>query len=251
MIRSIYEGEIIGDPVYTGLSYGGVEVFNATDDFSKADHPGLRAIRIGPAGEFILASELTDPYEISVTSGGLSNGQPIGMITPYGGSSAPDGWLICDGSAVSRTTYADLFDAIGTTFGSGDGSTTFNLPDLRQRFPAGAQASTSFDPGETGGASTHDHALSSLGWAKILISALGGANGVYMRRIATTPYTQTLKYIGNNAGIGTTVDTTQTGVGAELGGATDSASNLPPYLATNFLILAGTGAPPVAVELWY
>ena len=60
-----------------------------------------------------------------------------GTIIPYGGSSAPTGFLLCDGSAVSRTTYSTLFGVIGTTFGSGDGSTTFNLPDLRGRVVAG------------------------------------------------------------------------------------------------------------------
>ena len=63
---------------------------------------------------------------------------PTGMISAYGGSSAPNGWLICDGSAVSRTDYADLFNVIGTSFGTGDGSTTFNLPDLRECTTKGA-----------------------------------------------------------------------------------------------------------------
>lgn len=53
---------------------------------------------------------------------------PLGAIIPYGGTTIPEGWLECDGSAVSRTTYADLFAAISTKFGPGDGSTTFNLP---------------------------------------------------------------------------------------------------------------------------
>lgn len=53
---------------------------------------------------------------------------PLGAIIPYGGATIPEGWLECDGSAVSRTTYADLFAVIGTKFGPGDGSTTFNLP---------------------------------------------------------------------------------------------------------------------------
>lgn len=53
---------------------------------------------------------------------------PIGVIEPFGGIIAPESWLECDGSAVSRTTYADLFAVIGTKFGPGDGSTTFNLP---------------------------------------------------------------------------------------------------------------------------
>jgi len=60
-----------------------------------------------------------------------------GMIIPYAGSSAPSGWLLSYGQAVSRSTYSDLFSAIGTTYGAGDGSTTFNLPDLRGRVVAG------------------------------------------------------------------------------------------------------------------
>ena len=63
---------------------------------------------------------------------------PVGSIIAYGGSTAPNGWFLADGSAVSRTTYADLFAIISTTYGTGDGSTTFNLPDLRGIFPRGA-----------------------------------------------------------------------------------------------------------------
>lgn len=62
---------------------------------------------------------------------------PIGTVEYYGGSVAPSGWLVCDGSAISRTTYAALFSAIGTSFGSGDGSTTFNLPNLINKFAEG------------------------------------------------------------------------------------------------------------------
>lgn len=62
---------------------------------------------------------------------------PAGLISDFGGTTAPSGWLLCDGSAVSRTTYSILFTAIGTTFGAGDGSTTFNVPDLRGRVAAG------------------------------------------------------------------------------------------------------------------
>ena len=57
---------------------------------------------------------------------------PTGLISPFGGSTAPAGWLLCDGSAVSRTTYSGLFAVIGTSFGAGDGSTTFNVPDMRE-----------------------------------------------------------------------------------------------------------------------
>ena len=62
---------------------------------------------------------------------------PAGMIAPFGMSSAPTGWLVCNGSAVSRSTYSDLFGVISTTWGSGDGSSTFNLPDLRGAFLRG------------------------------------------------------------------------------------------------------------------
>jgi microcystin-dependent protein len=65
------------------------------------------------------------------------NAVPSGAVVPFAGSATPAGWLLCYGQAVSRTTYAALFGAIGTAFGSGDGSTTFNLPDLRGRAPFG------------------------------------------------------------------------------------------------------------------
>ena len=60
---------------------------------------------------------------------------PTGVVVPFAGATAPDGYLLCYGQAVSRSTYSDLFAAIGTTYGAGDGSTTFNLPDLRGRLP--------------------------------------------------------------------------------------------------------------------
>ena len=66
---------------------------------------------------------------------------PTGAVQTYAAAAAPTGWLICDGSAVSRTTYADLFGVISATYGNGDGSTTFNLPDLRGRVVAGYAAS--------------------------------------------------------------------------------------------------------------
>lgn len=62
---------------------------------------------------------------------------PPGLMAPFAGGSAPAGWLLCFGQTISRTTYAALFAAIGTSYGTGDGTTTFNLPDLRGRVPAG------------------------------------------------------------------------------------------------------------------
>ena len=68
---------------------------------------------------------------------------PIGTQVAYGGTVPPTGWLICDGSAVSRTTYAELFKVIGTSYGEGDGSTTFNLPNKKGRVSAGYDSTNS------------------------------------------------------------------------------------------------------------
>lgn len=72
-----------------------------------------------------------------VEVGGTSISTPVGTVNAYAGSSEPTGWLFCYGQAVSRTTYAALFAVLGTTYGVGDGSTTFNLPDIRGRAVAG------------------------------------------------------------------------------------------------------------------
>lgn len=120
-------------------------------------------------------------------------GISAGTIIPYGGSSAPSGFLLCDGSAVSRTTYSILFGVIGTTFGVGDGSTTFNLPDLRGRVPAGKDnmggsaasrlTSTTMSPdgntlGATGGAQTHTLVTSEMpAHAHRIWSSSGGGSG--------------------------------------------------------------------------
>lgn len=75
------------------------------------------------------------------TASGATLASPPGCVMAYCATDAPDGWLLCDGSLISRTTYAVLFAAIGTHFGAGDGSTTFGLPDLRGRVPVGFAAS--------------------------------------------------------------------------------------------------------------
>lgn len=81
-----------------------------------------------------------------------------GTLAPFGSATVPDGWLLCDGSAISRTGFDSLFNVIGTTYGTGDGSTTFNLPDLRQRFPLGkAVSGTGSTLGGTGGTVDHLH----------------------------------------------------------------------------------------------
>lgn len=84
---------------------------------------------------------------------------PAGTLLDFAGTAAPTGYLLCDGSAISRTTYADLFAAVGTTWGAGDGQTTFNVPDIRRRVTVGSGGTgTTALPntvGATGGAETH------------------------------------------------------------------------------------------------
>ncbi len=124
-----------------------------------------------PAGKFVicevfLRNGATSIKDTDDTTNGyisldvryfIGDGTPTGTVAMFGASTIPNGWLECDGAAVSRTTYANLFAAISTAFGAGDGSTTFNLPNLKGRTPVGLDAAqTEFDVmGETGGAKTH------------------------------------------------------------------------------------------------
>ena len=94
---------------------------------------------------------------------------PVGQIAPFGRETAPAGWLKCNGLAVSRTTYADLFAEIGETFGEGDGATTFSLPDLRGNFVRGWANGISLDPGrdlgslQEGSVGAHSHGVTGTG----------------------------------------------------------------------------------------
>jgi len=83
----------------------------------------------------------------------IVNRSEVGSIKPWTKAAAPDGYLLCDGSAVSRSTYADLFGVISTTYGSGDGSTTFNVPQLQGKMPQGYDGNT-YNLAGTGGANT-------------------------------------------------------------------------------------------------
>jgi len=126
---------------------------------------------------------------------------PTGLTVAYAGTTAPSGWLLCDGSAVSRSTYSDLFNVIGTTYGSGDGSTTFNLPDLRGRFAVGLGTHVDVDAlndndgvavgsrrpkhahtfslsGNSGGGHSHSVTINSVGGHTHNITGTSGSFGV-------------------------------------------------------------------------
>lgn len=158
---------------------------------------------------------------------------PAGVLAPFAGSSAPSGWLLCYGQAVSRTTYAALFAIIGTTFGVGDGSTTFNLPDLRGRGVIGLD--------NMGGASANRVTAAQA-------DSLGGASGAENHTLTTgempahthDEYT----YVGgggsngvqnnNSSQVAGTLSVQDTG-SAGSGGA---HNNMAPYVALNYIIKA-------------
>jgi len=162
---------------------------------------------------------------------------PIGSMVPYGSTTAPTNWLICDGSAVSRTTYSELFAVIGTSYGSGDGSTTFNLPNYKGRVPVGYDSSqTEFDVmGETGGTKTvtlntnqipaHHH--DGIRWAGINgqpISFNAGSGGVLPSLSSWNGAQNTSPISTNNAGGG------------------QAHNNLQPYQVSCFIIKAKQSA---------
>ena len=112
-----------------------------------ADNARSNALTVDWSGNVEAAGGGVFGDDVSVTGDVTATGDIMavgmaGMIQMFAGSTAPTGWLMCDGSVVSRTTYATLFSVIGTTYGSGDGSTTFKLPDLRGRTPIGVNDST-------------------------------------------------------------------------------------------------------------
>lgn len=160
-----------------------------------------------------------------------AGGLPAGSIIQWSSNTAPPNWFIADGSAISRTLWPSLFAVIGTTYGSGDGSTTFNLPDLRGRVAVGRDGSqTEFDVlGESGGSKSHTHGSS-------LMSAALWA-GFWKNRPNSTTWTATNS--NNISWPGASSSMANSGVAIE--GSTDSGSSLQPYLVTNYIIKATTG----------
>jgi microcystin-dependent protein len=163
----------------------------------------------------------------ATTLNGLSADQikpPTGTIAAFAGTAAPTGYLLCDGAAVSRTTYAVLFTAIGTMYGAGDGSTTFNLPNLKGRIPAGLDATQAeFDTiGKTGGAKTHTLSIAEM-----------PAHGHTVRVSGADDNNHTGNFDGvadSDAGEHTPARNTS------IVGSGNAHNNLQPYLVINFII---------------
>lgn len=178
---------------------------------------------------------------------------PTGSVVMYGAGSAPTGWLLCDGAAVSRATFADLFALIGTTYGAGNGSTTFNVPDMRSRVPFGLDAGQAANNalGEVGGARdvtltaaqsgvpAHSHGVGTLAtentgahthnYTRSTASGTFSANGVNHGNLSNDTFATT------SAGAHTH-DITGSVANNGAAGASASHTNMPPFLTVNFII---------------
>lgn len=118
---------------------------------------------------------------------------PLGTINAFGGSVAPDGWLMCQGQALSRTEYADLFAVVGTAFGAGDGSTTFNIPDFRGEFLRGAGTNSHTSEGDGGAVGEHQKGTT------VVASIMGNGYGVIYNKTNGTIDSSTYdKWVGNS-----------------------------------------------------
>ena len=168
----------------------------------------------------------------------VDNSTPSGAITMWPTAAPPSGWLLCNGGAVSRTTFAALFAVVGTTFGAGDGTTTFNLPDYRDRMPIGSNTIAAV--GVAGGSKdaivvSHTHTATSS------VTDPGHSHSINMGANFNAAYSfiqPTVNNLGftlptNNATTGISVNTTVNSTGSS-----GTNANLPPYLGINFIIKA-------------
>lgn len=167
--------------------------------------------------------------------GDPGKGAPIGSIFTYGSDTLPEGYLLCDGSAVSRTTYSELFTVIGTTFGTGDGSTTFNLPNLKGKVAVGnynsSWATYAQELGVTGGEETHTLTVQEMPRHR------HSYNDYYVGAWTDQSNRMCVAYadIGNDDSGGTNYT-----------GGNQAHNNLQPYISLNYIIKAKDQAAVIA-----
>ncbi len=162
-----------------------------------------------------------------------------GIILDYAGLIVPLGYLLCDGAPVSRTTYVDLFTVIGTTWGIGDGSTTFNVPDLRDRFTIGAGGA--YSPGNTGGSTditlstanlpAHNHPVTDPGHSHGVTDP-GHVHTALVAASTNTTGSNTDSAVAGNTGsavTGITINSATTGVTVGNTGSGTPVPILPPF----------------------
>lgn len=166
----------------------------------------------------------------------------IGGIQAFGGASAPDKWLLCNGAAISRADYAELFTVIGTAYGVGNGTTTFNLPDLRDRSPYGVGGASVPALGNTAGATavalsinnlpSHDHDYNDPGHTHPPLSPNTSFLGQRAGAANVAP-------AGAGVGVAATTGSSLTGITFHAQGSNIPHNNLHPVLGVNFIIYAG------------
>ena len=150
-IEAVSEGNFAADNNATKLSFK-----------TAASAAAAETMALSSTGNLTLSGLLTD--------GDGGSAVPPGAILPYGGATAPTGYALCDDTAKSRTDFAALFAIIGTTYGAGNGTTTFNLPDLRDRIPLGKGTNNSTLGAETTGASASAVVATASGSASLTLS---------------------------------------------------------------------------------
>jgi microcystin-dependent protein len=133
-----------------------------------------------------------DSFWIEV--GASASSTPVGTVTSFAGSTAPSGWLLCSGQTISRTTYAGLFAVLGTTYGVGDNSTTFNIPDLRGRTVAGED--------DMGGTAANRLTSGGSGINGIALGATGGSQTHTLSSAEMPSHTHTQNAHGHDLGPG-------------------------------------------------
>lgn len=183
---------------------------------------------------------------------------PVGIVAPWPGTTAPSGWLLAYGQAVSRTTYAELFAAYGTTYGSGDGSTTFNLPDYRGRTPFGRDdmGGSAASRVTTAGSTTDGATLGAVGGAQNVTLTTAQIPSHNHTASVSDPghvHAQTVTTDGGLTGPSTgggftayafdgaqNTSAATTGISVSIGntGGGGAHSNMPPAIIQNWIILA-------------
>lgn len=154
---------------------------------------------------------------------------PTGTIINFAGSTAPNGWALCDGSAISRTTFSSLFSVVGTTYGAGDGSTTFNLPDCRGRTLVGKD--------DMGGSAANRITTAGSGVDGVTLGAAGGSQN-HVLTTAQLPANNMSS--GNYDPAGTSGRLTKVSVvdgsGNTTGGSGSAHNNTQPSIIVNTII---------------
>lgn len=190
----------------------------------------------------------------------LPGGLPAGSIIPWAGANAPVNWLLCDGSAVSRSTYSSLFAVIGTAYGAGNGTTTFNLPDLRGRIPVGRNGGSFGTLGATGGVETvtlteaqmpsHTHTQNAHNHTQNphTHNLRRGNDGT--ARIEEIAYSSGGNPQTSNVGVfSTTATNNETTATNQNTGGGEAHTNVQPYQVVNYIIKATAASTPGDSEL--